>query len=196
MTDRAVAERPIAEPHVIILNGVSSVGKSSTAKAVQELAGAPFLHVAMDDFLGMLPPRVLGDPNGMIFEQVVEDEHPCIAVRTGDVVERALSGMRRAVAAMATAGNNLVVDEVMWGDEAADYRALLGGCNLRFVGLFAPLKVVEDRERQRGDREIGLARWQHGRVHRNISYDLELDASMLSAAQRAQAICDAFRLKG
>jgi len=185
----------MSAPHVIILNGVSSVGKSSTAKALQLLTDAPFLHVALDDILGMLPPRVLGDPDGMIFERMVEGGHPCTAVRTGYVVERARSGMRRAVTAMAAAGNNLVVDEVMWGDEAADYHVLLRDCDLRFVGLFAPIDVVEERERRRGDRDIGLARWQHDRVHRNIAYDLELDTYVHSAVECAQAICNAFGLR-
>jgi len=46
--------------HVIILNGVGSVGKSSTARALQAITAEPFLHVAMDAFLDMLPPTMLG----------------------------------------------------------------------------------------------------------------------------------------
>lgn len=184
----------LARPHVIILNGVSSVGKSSTAKALQDIAAAPFLHIALDDFLNMLPRRVFDNPEGITFEKTPNSGGPCVAVRTGPVVERVLSGMRRAVMAMATAGNNLIVDEVMWADQAVDYRALLSNCELRFVGLFAPLDIVEERERRRGDRDIGLARWQHDRVHRNVHYHLKLDAVALSATERARAISEAFEL--
>ena len=42
-------------PQVIILNGIGSVGKSSMAKALQAITSKPFLHVAMDAFLDMLP---------------------------------------------------------------------------------------------------------------------------------------------
>lgn len=161
-------------PRVIVLNGVGSVGKSSTARALQAIAVEPFLHVAMDAFLEMLPPGMVGHPDGLVFERVEDQGKPSFVIRTGPIVERAMRGMRHAVAAMAAQGNNLIVDEVMIGPEKGwDYRALLSRFGLRFVGLFAPLDVLETRERERGDRAIGLARWQYDRVHRGIAYDLE-----------------------
>jgi chloramphenicol 3-O phosphotransferase len=39
------------------------------------------------------------------------------------------------------------------------------------------LHVLERRERERGDREIGLARWQFERIHFGGDYDLTIDAS-------------------
>jgi chloramphenicol 3-O phosphotransferase len=182
-------------PHVIILNGVGSVGKSSAARAFQETSAEPFLHVAMDAFLDMLPKAMLDHPDGLMFEPLRDEGAPAIAIRTGPVLDRALRGMRHAVAAMAAQGNNLIVDDVLIAQGAAgDYRRLLGDYRLRFVGLFAPLDVLEARERARGDREIGLARWQYDRVHRDIVYDLELDASRLTPAECAQAISAAFEL--
>ncbi len=65
---------------------------------------------------------------------------------------------------------------------------------MRFVGLFAPLAVLEARERARGDRMPGLARWQFDRVHRDMIYDLEIDASTASPQETARAIRDAFGL--
>ncbi|MDY6895676.1 MAG: chloramphenicol phosphotransferase, partial [Thermotogota bacterium] len=38
-------------------------------------------------------------------------------------------------------------------------------------------------EKDRGDRSIGLARYQFDRVHRHGLYDLELDTSVMSAAE-------------
>ncbi|RYF98920.1 MAG: chloramphenicol phosphotransferase, partial [Caulobacteraceae bacterium] len=66
--------------------------------------------------------------------------------------------------------------------------------DLRIVGLFAPLEVLERRERERGDRELGLARWQFERVHRDVIYDLEIDATATTPAATAQKICEAFGL--
>jgi chloramphenicol 3-O-phosphotransferase len=54
---------------VVILNGV---GKSSTARAPRDITAIPFLLVQMD----MLPPAMIGHPNG---------------VRSGPVVEQAMS---------------------------------------------------------------------------------------------------------
>ncbi len=145
-------------PQILILNGVGSVGKTSTARALQAIVTTPFLYVAMDAFLNMLPEKLFGQPEGLVFETVWDQGKPCILIRSGPVVEQAMRGMRHAVAAMAAQGNNLIVDEVMTEvAQEREYRALLSPFDVRFVGFFAPLDVLEARERTRGDREIGLA---------------------------------------
>ena len=180
----------VSRTKVIILNGVGSVGKSTTARAIQSLSAVPFLHVAMDAFIDMLPLAMLDHPDGFRFETTSEDGLPSVRIRTGPVAARAMRGMRRAIAALAAEGNHLVVDEVMLGEgEARDYRDLLQNFDLRFVGLFAPLDVVEQRERDRGDRQLGLARWQFDRVHRDIAYDLVADTAAFSPAECAGIIC-------
>lgn len=180
---------------VIVLNGVGSVGKSSTAKAFQAVASAPFLRVSMDSFFDMLPEGMIGHPEGVIFETTEDDGEPSVAIKTGPVMERAMRGMRHAIAAMARQGNNLIVDDVMLGrGEAQEYRELLDPFELRFVGLFAPLHVLEVRERKRGDRLIGLARWQFDRVHRGLNYDLEIDTTITSSLECAHKIKAAFEL--
>ncbi len=182
-------------PHVIILNGVGSVGKTSTARALQTIAAKPFLHVSMDAFAEMLPERMLGHPDGMIFETVQEQGLPSVVIRTGPVMARAMRGMRHAIAAMAAQQNDLVVDDVMLdAADAEEYRALLTHTQLRFVGLFAPLDVIEARERARGDRRLGLARWQFERVHQGQRYDLEIETSASTPSGNAQQICAAFDL--
>ncbi len=178
-------------PQIIVLNGVSSVGKTSVAKAIQDIARRPFLHVQMDAFLEMLPRRALDHPNGLLFDRI---DGQTIDVKTGHIVELALAGMRNAIASMAECGNNLVVDDVFFGDEDIEYRRLLKPYMLRVIGLFAPLTVVQDRERARGDRDIGLAKGQFERVHSGRSYDLELDTASASPSQLAKQICDAFDL--
>jgi len=70
-------------PHVIILNGVGSVGKSATARALQAITARPFLHVAIDTFLDMLPPALFGQPEGLVLETVHDQGKPSIVVRPG-----------------------------------------------------------------------------------------------------------------
>jgi chloramphenicol 3-O phosphotransferase len=183
------------QARVVVLNGVSSVGKTTTAREIQRLAKAPFLHMAMDTFLDMLPPRVLNHADGWSFETQIQDGRPAIAIHSGILVTRMLAGMRRSVAAMASQGNNVVVDDVMFEPgEDEDYRAVMRGHDLKIVALHAPLEVIESRERARGDREIGLARWQYERVHLNRRYDLEFDTSAESAEACAARIVQAFDL--
>jgi chloramphenicol 3-O phosphotransferase len=180
---------------IVLLNGCSSVGKGSVAKALQKIASRPMLHVQMDAFLEMLPAAMFGAAEGYVFETTERDGKPVTAITSGPVLERALRGMRGAVAALAEAGNDVVVDEVMWDPEAlADYRRRLASFDFHAVGLHARLEVIEQRERQRGDRDLGLARWQYDKVHGGMAYDLELDASVATPAELAAAIKAAFDL--
>jgi chloramphenicol 3-O phosphotransferase len=178
---------------IVLLNGVGSVGKSSIARALQAIAREPFLHVKMDAFIEMLPEAYHAHPDGFTFETVQEDGKPSVVIRTGSVGERCLRGMRHAVVAMAAQGNDLIVDDVLL-DGTVGYAELLAPFRLFRVGVFAPLDVLEARERQRGDRLIGLARWQYDRVHKDAVYDLEIDASAATPAECARLIKEKFGL--
>lgn len=180
---------------IVLLNGAGSSGKSSIAKALQGIAAEPYLHVELDAFIDMLPEVSFNQPDGIIFETQQVDSHAVVAIRSGALAARAMRGMRHAIAAMATQGNNLIVDEVMLGEEkAADYARLLRPFEVFLVGVFAPLDVLEARERQRGDRLIGLARWQYDRIHKGMHYDLEVDTDTESAMACAELIKQRFRL--
>jgi len=182
-------------PKVIIINGVGSVGKTTTIRALQAITLRPMLHVAMDSFLSMLPESLFGHPDGLTFEACTDSGRPSVAIRSGTVLDQAMRGMRHAVSAMAAQGNDLIVDEVIIGTEAVEeYQALLAPFEVRWVGLFASLEVLEQRERARGDRQIGLARWQYTRVHRAVVYDLEIDTNATPPRDNARIIRDAFGL--
>jgi chloramphenicol 3-O phosphotransferase len=198
-----------ASTRIVLLNGVGSVGKSSIARALQKITTKPYLHVAMDDFLAMLPEAYQDHPDGVSFETTMERGKPSVIVRTGIVADRAFSGMRKAIAALASAGNDLIVDEVILGNVTevilgnvtmehgnvlSDYKMLLAPFQLHLVGVHASLEILEDRERQRGDRLVGLARWQYDRVHEGIDYDLEIDTEFISPSECAIMIRDRFNL--
>lgn len=48
------------------------------------------------------------------------------------------------------------------------------------MGVKCPLEIVEQREKERGDRNIGMARYQFERVHAHGLYDIEVDTSVLN----------------
>ena len=179
---------------IVLLNGVGSAGKGAIAKALQTIATAPFLHVEMDAFMAMLPEAYDDHPDGFTYETVLDDGKPRVVIGTGPVGERTLRGMRHAVAAMAGQGNNLIVDDVMLGRTSVEYADLLADFDVFMVGVFAPLDVLEARERRRGDRLIGLARWQYDRVHEGMNYDLEIDTSIATPMECAKLIKDKFQI--
>lgn len=180
---------------IIILNGIGSVGKTSAAKELQKITQALFLHVQGDGFLEMLPPRLYGHKDGIIIKQSNEDAKASMEIQMGSAVASLLIGFRHSVAALASHGNHLIVDDVML--EAADqklYVETLSQFDVRFVGLHAPLEILEQREQNRKNRLIGLARWQHTRVHLGIKYDLEIDTADMASAEIAKQIAEAFKI--
>lgn len=179
---------------IVILNGVGSVGKTSIAKALQDITAAPFLHVSMDVFCEMLPPAYFDHPDGMRFVTEESDGKPSVVIHSGPVMDRLMDGMRHAIAALAASGNDLIVDDVMLGDTADEYRKVLAPYQLYWVGVKASLAVLEAREKSRGDRLIGLARWQFDRVHAGQHYDLEIDTGAITTASAATLIKERFKL--
>ena len=179
---------------IVVLNGVGSVGKSSVARALQAIAGQPMLHVQMDAFLDMLPEALQDHPDAFTYETIHEAGKPLVVIKGGPVGERLMRGMIHAIAAMAAQGNNLIVDEVMDGSKWQAYAAALSKFRVHLVGLFAPLDVLEARERARGDRMIGLARWQYDRVHKGMKYDLEIDTMAATPQECAERIRTVFGL--
>jgi chloramphenicol 3-O phosphotransferase len=160
----------------------------------EEITAAPFLHVQMDMFAQMLPEALQDHPDGFAYETAHDGGKPSVVIRTGPAGARTLRGMRHAIAAMAGQGNNLIVDDVLCNGEMPEYLKLLSAFEFHAVGVFAPLDILETRERLRGDRLIGLARWQFDRVHKDVLYDLEIDTSVASPMACARQIQERFRL--
>ena len=177
---------------IIVLNGVGSAGKTSAAKALQKMAADPFLHVPGDAFLEMIAPQMWGDAKGIVFRQFEEDGRASVEIEMGLELHRLMEGMRASVAALARAGNNCIVDDVMLSSsDQQSYVEACQGLQLHFVAIHAPLALLEERERSRGDRLIGLSRWQFPRVHQGIEYDFELSSAINTPEQIAGAIASA-----
>ena len=158
---------------VILLNGTSSSGKTTIAKALQAALPEPYLHMSIDGFVHQLPDSVLDRQEALIEE-----------------MPRLLAGFHAATAATAFAGCNLIVDHVLedpsWLDACV---AAFGDLKVAFVGVMCPLAELERREAARGDRLRGLARYQHDRVHSHGIYDLKVDTSVMSVEECVRAIC-------
>ncbi len=158
---------------IIVINGVTSSGKSSLLAVLQERLQAPYLDAGIDTFMWMLPARYFKRP---LWDGVLRTP-----VEAGDLGHRLVSGMHQSIERLARSGNNVIADHILieraWAGELA---ALLAPLPAYLVGLVCPLDVAEERERARGDRTLGSARAQHPVIHKFAHYDLELDSSVLS----------------
>ncbi|MFI1093174.1 chloramphenicol phosphotransferase CPT family protein [Streptomyces sp. NPDC020917] len=157
---------------IIFLNGTSSSGKSSIARELLAiLDGDPHFHLAVDGINAMRA-------------------HKEIAPESLDgILRRTRMGYHRAVAGMAAAGNDLVVDHILsepW--RLADLLDVLSGFDVFLVGVRCSLPELERRERERGDRPPGLAAYQYERVHAHGVYDVEVDSGTQSPRDCAEQI--------
>jgi chloramphenicol 3-O phosphotransferase len=185
--------------NIILLNGTSSSGKSTIAQALQKLMAEPYLHTGVDHFLRRLPEShiVYSDghnPASAAGWLAVFEDHTLVEVRIGSVGLRVITGMYHAIAAYAAAGNQTIVDDVIY-----DRRVLKAAVtafstsNVLFVGVRCPLEVAESREQARGDRARGGARTFYQDVHAHKVYDLEVDSSLFTPAECALQIKQAIQ---
>ena len=172
---------------VIYLNGASSAGKSSIARALHEQLEDLYLDVPLDVFLWMVPPHGWEREGGAIMTPP-QDEHGLL-VEFGPLCQSLFSGFHRSLGALASSGNNLIVDDVLlerhWLSEAVEALAAHEVC---FVGVRCPVNIAEERERARDDRIVGTARGQFDQVHAHGVYDVEVDTSKLAPEACAERI--------
>ena len=169
---------------IIFLNGASSAGKSTLARALQARLDEPFWHYSIDHLLAaqVLP------------QQRMDAGHFAWA----DMRPAFFEGFHRSLPALLIAGNNLVVEHIVetrgWMDRLL---SLLSPFDVFFVGVHCELPELERRELARGDRRIGEARADHQVTHGFGEYDFELSTSHAygqtsapSSTQAAEELAD------
>jgi len=125
---------------------------------------------------------------------VVFDTSDGFEMRMGAVGHTLLIAYRESVGAIARAGMNVIVDDVMLREEEWEsWRHATAGLSVLWVRVRIDLDVLEDREWARKDRVVGMARWQHPLVHRFANYDVTVDTGVLDPSSAADAVFAATR---
>lgn len=179
---------------VIILNGPSSVGKSSIIKAFQAKQPTPWLGTGIDHlYVGVIPLLWLDDKpehHAIMSIETSQDKNGKIVTAVfGPEGQKVIKGMHRAIAAYAREGNNLIVDYIKYEHEwLQDLQEVLKGIKVIWVGVTASLESIEKREKERGTSPEGHARSHYDTVHKGIKYYLMLNTDFLSPEQAADQI--------
>jgi len=175
---------------IVVLNGASSAGKTSLARAVQDEWAEPALIWGIDTVVSALPKRYL---NALWSTEMYRYEYApdgtIAAIHPGPYGDRVVRALHRAVAALGRAGLNVLVDQVMltpqWG---ADLRAACLGLDLLTVHVFCPPAELERRERERGDRTLGQAIAHHRAAATALEHDVTVDTSLVDPMVGARQI--------
>jgi chloramphenicol 3-O phosphotransferase len=181
---------------VVVINGTSSSGKTELARAIQARSCDPWILAGIDAFWNMIPAAWL-EPSGhneMGLSFDFEDHAGMTVVRThcGPVIHRVAVGMRQCVAALASAGCDVVCDDAFLDPSwPTAWAATLTGVDAWLIGLHCAPGILDAREAKRGDRLAGQARGQADVVHNGIPYDLTCDSSVNSPDAMAAVVLDA-----
>ncbi|MBA3602462.1 MAG: AAA family ATPase [Parachlamydiaceae bacterium] len=169
---------------IIYINGPSSAGKTTLAEALQKEFDVPFLHIGIDRVIGMMPNKLNnweGGPAPLGFSwklSVDETGTPVHEIQTGPFGKKMVKTLKEIVLTMARMGHHIIVDDVSFGKcEVDEWREALKDCKVLWIGIKAPLTVLEAREKERGNRMHGSARAQYFKVHKDVVYDIEFDTS-------------------
>lgn len=161
---------------IVVLNGTSSAGKSSLARKFQEIAPDPWLHIPLDKFISMLPNGREHDPEWFVVSRSRDENgHPLTSITNGPRGALLLGEMRAFVAGVANRGMDIIVDDVCTALDILDYRERLSRHALMVVKVDADIDTIVRREKERGNREPGLARCQAQTLHDGIEYDLVIE---------------------
>jgi chloramphenicol 3-O phosphotransferase len=160
------------QPTAIVLHGPTSAGKTTLAKALQATSPLPAFHISLDAFVTMSNRR-----------DMRSDEE------RADAYKLHCENLRATLARVVRTDFDIILDLVL-RDEAEIQACLdlLRGRTTFVIGVSAPLRVLEERERLRTDRASGIAKEQAADPAYRRQYDLILDTSKTSPEAGAAAV--------
>lgn len=161
--------------NIIFLNGVSSSGKTTLAKALQDGLPEPYYRMSVDSFVGeIVPDRFVTDDE--------EGLRRMLAL---------LSIYHRTIRMFSDRGLHTVVDHIL-----LEHLHILEDCvelfrdyPVLFVHVVCPPEELRRREAARGDRAVGQGEGQLGGLVPKDTYDITVD----TFAQSTQECVDSIR---
>ena len=143
---------------IIILNGVSSSGKTTLAKAIQNTLDELYVRLSIDDFISMMP------------GEMVESE-------LGNAVYTSQTILLQTIKTLSDAGTNVIVDNIMltYFETLKQYVECLHDYPVLLVKVVCPAHELRRRETERGDRAVGQGERQINDLEPQDYYDISID---------------------
>lgn len=185
---------------IIFLHGISSAGKSTTAKILQDILDENYLY--FDPDVNPAPIRIFkeGSQEGVAFEPVLVNGQQVLVVKTGAYMQKLGMVVPEMLALFADHGFNSIAnfafggaDQKLAEDFLKKYVQTLHDYKVYFINLTVSPEIAAKREQERPGGIIGLAAGQQYSLLKTLKpadFDLEIDTSTLSSAQVAQQIVD------
>jgi chloramphenicol 3-O phosphotransferase len=161
---------------IILLNGASSSGKTTIGRALLPLLPDPWFFIPVDAVNAM---------RSTVHTRALSE------AEIAEMLTRTRLGYHRAVAALASAGNDVIMDYPLsepW--RIADLVNTLAEYDVTLVEVRCSPAELNRREQRRGDRPLGLARSQTT-VYTHGEPDITVDTTNSTPEACAQTIATA-----
>ena len=164
--------------NIILLNGVSSSGKSTLGLALQDTLPEKYFLFSQDGFSETWPYKYWKEDGDGIFIETMKY-------------------MNRTIRMLAESGVNIIIDHLFLNNGKPDATGVvvLRDCVQRFwdlpvlfVRVDCDYDELDRRERWRGDRGIGQAEWQLKELFPKHTYDLVVSTSAAPTIRCAEEI--------
>ena len=144
--------------NIVILNGVSSSGKTTLANAIQNSLSELYVRLSIDDFVSMMPCKMIENDLGNAFY-------------TSQTI------LLQTIKALSDAGTNVVVDNVMltYFETLDQYVECLHDYPVFLVKVVCPTHELRRREMERGDRPVGQGEEQINDLEPKDCYEISVD---------------------
>ncbi|SKA72278.1 chloramphenicol 3-O phosphotransferase [Eubacterium uniforme] len=161
------------EKQIILLNGSSSSGKSTLAKALKSLiyneSNKIYEVVSIDDFLKM-----------SLNETIYEDD---VFEISNDLCKKVLESLESS--------DGVIIDHVITSERIfKQLKENLYSYPVLTVHITCPLNILKRRELERGDRCLGSAESSNEYLYPKDGYDLTVDTGEKTPSENALLIYD------
>jgi len=161
---------------IIWLNGVSSSGKTTLARALQLELDEPYFLLSNDTFCLMMPQ---GKTKFEVFPPLYNTT---------------CSMLHKSIKLFSDNGMNVIVDHLLFDSKAlSECVEMFHDYPVAFVHVVCPNKELQRRERERGNRKIGQAVEQLPLLEPKNTYDITVDTHENPIGTNVQAIISLIR---
>jgi len=164
---------------IIYLNGVTSTGKTTLSKSIQQIANVNFYHMSFDMFQQMISMKFLQDNYWKYLSESI-----IIAYYTA----KTMSDMNINVI---IDGMLLEMPEFQLNYQKSHYeifKDIFTDSSLLLVQVSCPLEECRKRNIERGDRGVDQSDWQNDKMAKNIEYDFVVNTFVNSSNECAELI--------
>ena len=187
------------QPFMMVINGTSSVGKTTVAKLLLEKLNKANLHsVGIDVFVNMLPSYLVGEnieaKAGFYFSK----KGDLVEIEVGQKGHVIVKRMHEFIKQLLNSGSSVIVDHVLlcdsWMRELEDFAS--EKVRVLQVLITCNSEEIKKRENSRGDRVRGLGEGLKYVENTVKKYDLIIDNTLLTPEETSNKIADYLVKKG